>query len=148
MKRITCFLTALVLFNIISCKKPKGDSVLVDLKLSVVNAQGEDLLNSVYNTGNITLSHIIDGKNVPYVKNEADGIYKDGLYVLKVFPGNYNEPNITLIQFGTSKPDTIRRQFTRGDNYTFLTKIWFNGELKYSDVPVTNSKERRFTIVK
>lgn len=148
MKKITCSILALVLFSLVSCKKPGSSSFSVNIGISVVNPQGEDLLNSVYTKDNITLSHIIDGKNVPYKYGDGDGIYKDGLHVLNIFPGSLKEPSITLIQFGTLKPDTIRREFSRGEHNVDIAKIWFNGELKYIDVPVKNSKERRFTVVK
>ena len=147
MKTVTCSLMILVLCGLMSCKKQAGDSVSVDLDISVVNSQGQDLLNSVYTKDNIILSHLVDGKNVPYVKIPSDGIFKDGLHILKVFPYNTSQPSITLIQFGDTKPDTIRREFLRGENYIYCSKVWFNEELKYDDNKITN-KYRRFTIVK
>ena len=146
MKKLSYVFFVLILISLGSCQKQDEGSRSVNIGISVVNSQGQDLLNSVYTQDNVTLSHIIDGKIVPYKYKDGDGIYKDGLHVLNIFPGNNNDPNITLIQFGTSIPDTIRRQFKRGENYISIAKIWFNGELKYSDVPV--EKERRFTIVK
>jgi hypothetical protein len=145
MKILFNSLLIIFLFSITSCKKEEGVAVDVGIEINVVNNEGKDLLNSVYTMNNIHLSHIVNGQAQPY--NQGGGIYT-GTHVLTLFPYDYNQPNVTLIQFGASKPDTIRREFLKGHGYVYCSKVWLNDTLKFDDSKQTNMTPRRFTIVK
>lgn len=146
MKLIKVCLFALFTLWSLSCKKSDGISVSTNIELNVVNAQGQDLLNSAYTKNDISIRHIINGQLV--IPLQEITIHKESLHVLTIFDSGSSEPNITLIQFGSSKPDTIRREILKGEGFVFCSKVWFNNELKFDDSNQTNLIKRRFTIVK
>lgn len=147
MKIFILCLISIYLFCTFSCKKEK-EGVVVDtaVRISVVNSQGQDLLNFLYNKSNITLNRIVNGQKVPYTKEFT--IHQENLHVLTLFPSDTIEPNLTLIQFGIAKPDTLRMEFLINSGSIYCSKVWFNGELKFDDSEHTNITERHFTIVK
>ena len=129
-----------------SCKKEVGTFVSTNVQFNVVNSQGQDLLNTVFTKDNIQVTHLVNGE---YVKpSQQISIYKETLHVLTVFDKSGSKPNITLIQFGNSKPDTIRKELLLTDNSVYCTKVWINREFKFDDSKRTNQISRRFTLVK
>lgn len=129
-----------------SCKKEVGTFVSTNVQFNVVNSQGQDLLNSVFTKDNIQVTHLVNGE---YVKpSQQISIDKETLHVLTVFDKAGSEPNITIIQFGNSKPDTIRKELLITSNSVYCSKVWINGELKFDDSNQTNLIPRRFTLVK
>ena len=146
MKILGYSLICTLLFCWASCKKNEGVFISTDVEISVVNSQGQDLLNSLYTKDNIIVSRLVNGQNLPYTKEVI--IRKENLHVLRLFASNTNEPNITLIQFGLLKPDTIRCEFLKSEGSIYCSKVWFNENLKFDDSKQTNLIERRFTIIK
>jgi hypothetical protein len=131
---------------VFSCKKEIGTLVSTNVDFNVINAQGQDLLNSVFTKDNILVTHLVNGE---YVKPSQEiRIYKATLHVLTIYDKGNSEPNITLIQFGNSKPDTIRKELLKTNNSVFCSKVWINGELKFDDSKRTNSIRRLITLVK
>lgn len=153
---IISLFSVLLLFGA-SCKKPDA-VVSIDIRIKVLNAQGQDILTApvVYDKNNIIVSHIINGQKEIYSEANANSHkgfrFMDGgagLNILLVYPTLTSEnTSTTLIQFGTLPPDTIKCEFTRNGNSTYCNKVWLNGELKFSDVPQTNTIPRELTLVK
>ena len=146
-KLISC---GLVFFSLISCeKKNSNDYVSLDMDITVLNNEGDNLLSGsgIYNKNNINIYHIVNGQPQlyydPNLKADKGFLLIDdgkGKNMIRVF-ANYiaNEPStLTLIKFGNSKMDTIKCEFSVEGSSLSTSKIWFNGELK----------SKQFTIIK
>lgn len=152
----SCFhiIVASTVLFILSCKKDGYVSISTDMKIQVMNNHGQDLLNNplIYDENNIRVTYIEDGQSQPNHSSRKFSIDRvNGLNALTVFPlvAKVNkETTITLIQFGTSKPDTIRCEYIIDGGSIYCAKVWFNETIKFNDNPVTNTKLRVFSIMK
>lgn len=113
--------------------------------ISFVDERGDDLLNPVHSNAiteeNTNLYYLKDGISVMqfhanldrpkmfYIVTEQK--LKDRNYMI-VFSNIIKDQDtaITYLEFEDSSKDTIKAQYVQGENYTQLTKIWYNGDLK------------------
>jgi hypothetical protein len=158
MKIIKIFPMLLIILCL-SCKKYGYVVISADVGIKVLNAQGQDLLNSpvIYDKNNIVVTLFKNGQAQQFNGSTDKGFLlgKDasGLKILKVFltlpnPVTKERSTVTLIQFGTAKPDTIRAEFEINGESTVCTKAWFNGVLKVKRTPGPTNFDRSFSIVK
>ncbi len=151
-------LSLVIILCILSCKKDGWIHVDTIIEIQVKDTQGQDLLNSpaVYSENNITVTYITTGPTDqnPITRTKKFEIIKQptGLNILKVFPtfphrSSKDRQTITLIQFGTAKPDTLRSEFEINGGSVVGTKVWFNAVLKAQKTSNADFS-RSFTIVK
>lgn len=78
-----------------------------------------------------------------------DGLSDIGL---KIYPNTgtpettNTEYPVTLIKLGNLGTDTIKCEILNGENYEVISKVWYNGVLKYDQSLKQGS--RRFMVVK
>ena len=124
----------------------------------VTNQNGDDLLNpntlNAYSSENIKIFYLKDGvveetynPNFDFPRNFAIVSPEDSgaeTYFMRIFLNNSVSDNaITYIEWNETDTDTIRANFNNGDNYSMVTKAWYNEELVFDESIYT-----LFTIIK
>ena len=143
MKKIILFALAFISLN--ACNKDENNTAEFNLNRSfsilITNSENEDLLDpetpGTYNTNNIKIFYLIDGEKIErYDPNrDAPRAYVIGYaaerYGITIYPNidESEEYPVTYIQWNEQDTDTVKCQFNRGDNFLYLTKLWFNDEL-------------------
>lgn len=152
------FIIAVILFTA-GCITENQDFVstppIMDVSISYVNAEGEDLLNpenfGVYNVFYLQkneesgeFERVKAGKNQYsfYVDEETNR------YALRVFPNRefIDGKSTTLIEDHRDNFDTLRVQGYNEGRGSIAERIWYNGELVWETAP--NPPRRYFTITK
>jgi hypothetical protein len=151
-KGLFLFLSVLVIITV-SCKLESPDPVVIDNQVDInyTNSQEEDLLDTSVTAGfsadSIHLYNVVNGIKKE-VNNRVDYphnffIYKNeqfNKHVLRVFL----EVDTTYLQLNRKITDTIACKFYRSENKLIITKVWYNGNLKWDNSAVS----REFTIIK
>lgn len=156
MKRILALLLIGIFFTACSDDE-KVCCTIIDTGISIkyLNENGENLFEipDGLSESDITVYHKTNGEWVRYFKANMDspkGITtvekEDGTYLV-VFPStafvekNYSE---TKIQFSDTDADIITTEIDKSNSSEIVTKVWYNGELKWE----AGQTERTFEIVK
>jgi len=162
MKRLLiALLSVLLMLMLVYLTKPKdyyigGFIVSLGVKFSIINKEGEDLLNpdhpNCFRKEDIKLFYLIDNKIEEITINDSQKggftIYKrEDKFYMDLTPNIYMEKlPITYIQWSENDMDTLQCEFTREPNASIIcTKFWFNGELITERHP---TKGRYLEIVK
>lgn len=149
----------LFLALLLSCSTENGEGIVFEtgIELSVINTEGQDLLNpgfsDSYKEGQIKLFYKIDGELQEVYDSSLDHprnffIYKRPTeYRIRIFPNTdkSKEISITLIQWSETDADTIRSKIERRGSITQVTKVWFNNELKWQ---ISSEEESYFEVIK
>lgn len=152
MKKIFISILFTILISLFSCKKTKDVIVDIGIGINVVNQQGQNLLSApaVLNMDNIDVYYVENGVAKLFYNKDlgTPKAFKilglSGSESIFLFPNEVNEDfPATLIKFGSLGTDTIKCQYQRTDGNLICTKVWLNGQLKY-----TYSGERTITIIK
>ena len=141
MKALKIIPLTLLLFVFLSCHKESETFVSVDTNITILNAQGQNLLDDpkLYAESNINIYHLVNGVeqlvNQPLLDHSKGfAIIKDekGKSTLRVYLNNNRKEktSITLIKFGDSPADKIEAEFSYKGSSIVLEKVWFNGEPK------------------
>ncbi len=165
---ISCFMCFCLLF---SCSKDSNEDnneessfyLNSDVNLSLVNENGEDLLNSTTEGyfSDIQLYYVVDGEKIKAQEYDSQCGGENGTllitettpYKLRCFTYDYYESisddsgeiftgtSIALLELSSEITDTITTEWeTNLVDYFTVTKVWYNGELK--------SIDESFTIIK
>ncbi len=125
-----------------SCKLDSQDPWVIDNKLDIYYENGphQDLLDTA-NTGSFSVDsiHLYNVENgVPKEVNNRDPFPHNFVlhkneesqkYVLSVLL----ETDTTYIRLNYLRLDTITCKFNLFDNNYFISKVWYNGTLKWND---------------
>ncbi|SFG95290.1 hypothetical protein [Pedobacter insulae] len=162
MKKVLVIVMVLPLLFNSSCKKEKATILSAMVEILLVNQQSQNLLNSsiVLHENNIDIYFVKDGQ--PILFNQSNLSASKGFLIkpldglsdigLKVYPytgtpeTNNTEYPITLIKLGDFGTDTIKCEILNGENSKVISKVWYNGILKYDQD--LKQGPRRFTVVK
>ena len=151
MKNLTLIILTSIL--IISCNSDDDNednfyALETGIDFLVSNQNGDDLLNpntfNAYSSENIKIFYLKDGvveeiynsnldlpRNFKIVAPEDSGIEK---YYMSIFLNNFVSDNaITYVEWNETDTDTIRANFNNGDNYSILSKAWYNEELVFDE---------------
>ncbi|MDD3004442.1 hypothetical protein [Flavobacterium sp.] len=150
-----------VFIFIVSCSSDETkNAVLIatSIDVSITNEAGQDLLNSQnensYNPQDIKI-YYIDNFNAEILFDRPLWDYSKGFFIyerpndkfaIRIFTNDIIESEIrtTLIKWNNTETDTIKCEIEReGNYYTAVTKVWYNGILKYD-----GDGETYFEIVK
>lgn len=152
-----CFIYILLLLLLFSCSRKKICCTVVstEIDMSVNDSTGNDLLDpsfpGSYKEDSIRLYYLVNGKRVEVYDPNMDSprnffIYHDTPgYVIRVFPNDdkSSEYPVTYIDWNQHDEDTIRCELTRTSGTTVVTKVWFDGQLKWQA-----GTRRYFSIIK
>jgi hypothetical protein len=164
MKQIILFIL-IIAFILSGCHRgyvPMPDN---NVLISVIDKDGVDLLNPQNENAieNIYLNiyHEKDGELVRQRNNTSDfnqrgyELIYPGYFLPETYDGNYrisilpstdkqNSKSLTVIEWGSGgHRDSLTCEFRR--NSSVITKLYYNGELKWSE---SDHTERYFTIVR
>lgn len=152
-----------MLFLAVSCNKTEDvtqNQSIIDasIRLSLVNAENEDLLNPLienhYDTADIKIYYLMNGQveyaynsQYNYPKNFRIFHYESG-YSIAVFLNTIetDEKPVTYIHWNETDIDTVEVEYKRSPNSLIIDKIWLNGEFIWSRVDT--STEAYFVLVK
>jgi len=155
MKPVTLMLISAMIF--LSCQEEKNSTNIdTHIEIAVVDKNGNDLLNpsaeNSFKEENIKIYYLINGvveevfyPNLDYPR--CFRIYeRDGIYRMRLSP-NGNEKDefpVTYIKWNETDTDTVKCNFSRGDNSLICTKVWYNGVLMWE----AYATDRCITVVK
>lgn len=165
MKNFMLFLMSFLLLS--ACKKEtdKVSKVFdVDIDLSVINLNNEDLLSpenpNAFDQSQIGVFYDKDGEPIYYHNTNNNYIsdhpnahffYKndiDSLYSMRVYLNSDDSVNypITYIKWNETDMDTIKASYVRTEKIIRLDSIWYNGNLiwNFSDA----SSRKYFILIK
>jgi len=122
----------------ISCKKQAGTNIYSVIDLSVLDANGKNLLAvpAVFHQDNIQVFYVIKGKptlisnydvpdhGVSYFLIDSDKATK---MRLTLHNDKRESQSLTLVKFGNLQTDTIRCEFHYEGSNVALTRLWING---------------------
>ncbi len=152
MKNLIFLLLATTL--IVSCSSDDNNNddnyynLQTGIDFLVSNQNGDDLLNpnttNAYSAESIKIFYLKDGiveeiynsnlalpRNFKIVSPEDSG---EETYFMRIFLNNFVSENaITYIEWNETDTDTIRANFNNGDNYSILSKAWYNEELVFDE---------------
>ena len=156
MKRFLFFITIAMLSG---CSSDEGRicCTIIDtgVYIKYLTAEGENLLEieGGYTISDITVYHKINNEWVKYFEGNLDepkGLRlvdrEDGKY-LGVFVSTTTDEegySETKLEFSESDYDVIRAEVDKSHSNTIVTKIWYDGELKWE----SNLSERTIEVVK
>ncbi len=136
--------------------KPQVD-IDMDIHLSFVNADGEDLLdtnieNSI-NSSEINLYYLINNVKVREYVNRmenhsnlnvrySDSLQKNVLTVVINYHLDENNQSITFLELNENDTDTIKCDIARGSNLTYITTVWYNDQLL-----ITNQQDDDLVVI-
>lgn len=145
-KVLLFILTSAVLFVACNSTTPDHTVKSTNIDFSFVNEDGEDLLNPSHphaiTEQNTDLYYLINGekekvfdKNLDYPKHFfiPDEKLSDK-YFMRVFPNivKGQKTAISYIQFSDTTMDTIKVEYTDEPGLTVVTKVWYNGALRFN----------------
>lgn len=157
MKKI---LFAIVVIGLIACSSddPENCCTLISLGADIKyeNEEGVNLLDDsdIYEISKIEVYHKMGGEWKRYFEGNLDD--PNGLrmteineerYLTVFLSNNINDENIseTKLVFENGDEDVIKSALKKDSGSEIVTKIWYNGDLKWSN---GENVEARFTIVK
>lgn len=157
MKQILFLLLVTITFS--ACIKPNC-CTMMDLGVVVkyVDSDGNNLFDNDSNSltlSDIVLYHKIDGEWKEYYESNLtnarglqtsqreDGLYIDIFTSITYVEGNISESKIEIKGYPT---DIIKTEVDKQSNGIFVTKVWYNDELKWD--AASDKTSRRFTITK
>ncbi len=141
------FILLLILLS--ACRRPCCSIFDLDINISVKDSAGNDLLDpsfpGSFKKDSINIIYLVNGKRANLDYLWKFNIYQDSSgYVLRIFPYDINsEYSVSYIDWNQSDEDTIKCEIERTSNITSVTKVWFDGQLKWQA-----GTERYFTIIK
>ena len=156
MKKIISLLLIGILFT--ACSDDEKDCcTTIDIGVSIkyLNKNGENLFEipNGLTESDITISHKIDNEWKKYYKGNLDypkGIMavesENGAYLV-IFPNttfvenNYSE---TKIEFSEYDSDILKTEIDKSNSNEIVTKVWYNGELKWE----ASKNKRMFETIK
>jgi hypothetical protein len=134
------------------CKLESPNNVVIDNKVDIyyINNLYEDLLDTSvsgsFTADSIHLYNLVKGVKKEVInRSDYPGnffIYRNDAqqkYVLRVFL----EVDTTLVELNRNITDTITCIFDRSPDIFIISKVWYNGHLKWEDYAVS----REFTIM-
>ena len=135
-----------------SCKLDSQAPLIVDNKLDIYYENGphQDLLDTahagsfsedsirLYNVKNGVPTEVVNGNPFPHNFHLYKNV-ESQKYALSVFL----ETDTTYIRLKYNRLDTIACKFNGFDNQFFISKVWYNGILKWNDY----SASREITVV-
>ncbi len=144
-------------FFLTACSHDKECCMNIDTAISIkyLNKAGENIFDSDNGVSgsDITVYHRIDDQWIEYFEGNLDypkGIRTvertDGTYLV-VFPSTEladNDCSETKIQFPWNDSDIIRTKIDKSNSNEIVTKVWYNGRLKWEGFQT----ERMFEIIK
>ena len=155
MFRQNIFHLVLSAFLLLSCSSTGPDETFrsTDINFSFVDKNGNDLLRSSHSDKiteqNTDLYFLKNGKkqrafddNLDHPKHFFISDEKiSNRYFMRVFPNiiDGQETATTYIEFSDASKDTIKVQYK--DEPTVVTKIWYNGELRWDTNSDNNNEE-------
>ncbi len=150
---VLCFI---ILF--LSCKTPGGGTYIdVGIHISLVDQHGQNLFapTGPITKNDITISYLIDGKEVVYNEPHLDAA-KGFRFIddktISIMPNTDKKEEfpITIIKFGNFNTDVIKCEVERkrGNAYVSIVKVWHNNVVKYDVKNGLYSQMRAMTIVK
>lgn len=153
------FLLLITLVSLVGCSSDEGENccTIIDTGVSIkyLTEEGENLLEieEGFTISDITVYHRINKQWVKYFEGNLDhpkGLRiedrEDGKY-LKVFVSSTTDDqgySQTKLEFSDSDFDVIQAAVDKAHNNTILTKVWYNGELKWEG----NQSDRIIEVVK
>lgn len=168
MKGIFFFCLIIVLAGYHSCSKNKQTAIDNYVDIQFKDATGNDLLNpqtGFYKTSDISI-YYVDKNNDPILFNKPNlaashgyTLYKDDIfaksYLLRVYPSDLIldldgvKKSKTILKIGNNISDTVICEYSIEPNYLAITKLWYNGQLKYPNpVDIKDGRGRIIQIVK
>ena len=173
MKKIKFLVLLMFMILGLSCSEDEpiteGVFISLDVKISLANQQGLDLLDpnnqNAINNENIKIFHIIDGELKEFSERLLDDskgyrIYSPnelGFNENYVFYLGYTSPSyythekeepITYIQWNETDIDTVKCQYLYTGNSNICTKVWFNNIVVWDMDDSEANSSRWFQIVK
>lgn len=156
MKRFL-LLSLIVALTGCSSDEPENCCVVIDTGVSIkyLTKEGANLLEMEdgYTPSDITVYHRIDNQWVKYFEGnlyEPKGLRieerEDGKY-LKVFVSTNTDAegySETKLEFSETDADVIRAAVDKAHNNTIVTKVWYNGQLKWE----SNQSDRIIEVLK
>lgn len=142
----------------LSCQTPGGGTYIdISIEISLVDQHGQNLFapTGPITKNDITISYLIDGKEVVYNEPHLDAA-KGFSFIddktIRILPNTDKKEKfpITIIKFGNFNADVIKCEVERkrGNAYTSIVKVWHNNVLKYDVKNGLFSQMRAMTIVK
>ncbi len=152
-------LILLLVLGFTSCKKTSNYAFTKDIKIEIMLAdnEGEDLFNPesyfYYNPNSIKIFHLLHGEMIEIKNQLLDPPqnfylnYVNGRHRMQLFPNHDKSEQfpITLIQWNSSKMDTVKCDFDRNVNSIICNKVWYNDELVWE--ANNNNGTRLFEII-
>lgn len=133
-----------------SCTSDKeSNNVIIarQIEFHVLDNQGNDLLNpqiqsNFNNIDKIKLYHIINGEAVLFDRPNLDFpkgylIYKrenEDIYRINLTVNPNGNTTTTLVEWNSNDTDTIKCDLNNYDYNSVISKVWYNGVLKYDGV--------------
>ena len=155
MKKI--ILLVIIGLSIFACADDNECCINVDIGIDIkyLNAEGDNLfeIDNGYNETSITIYHKINGEWNKYYKSNLDSpkgikvVKGENGKVLNISPSttlDANNLSETKIEFSDSDFDIIKTEIDKNSSNTIVTKVWYNGNLKWE----VNNSERMFEIIK
>jgi hypothetical protein len=144
---------AFLSFMVTGCRLESPNEVVIDNKIDInyINGLQEDLLDyslpGSFTTDSFHLYNLVKGIKKE-VNNRADYPHNFFIYKNEEFQKNvlrvFIEVDTTLLELNRDITDTITCTFERsGDNF-IISKVWYNGIVKWDNYAV----RREFTIMK
>ncbi len=153
------FLLLFSLVTLTGCSSDEAENccVVIDTGVSIkyLTKEGDNFLEMEdrYTLSDITVYHKVDNQWVKYFEgnlNEPKGLRieerEDGKY-LKVFVSTTTDAegySETKLEFSETDADVIRAVVDKAHHNTIVTKVWYNGQLKWEG----NQSDRIFEVLK
>lgn len=137
-------------FLIVGCSTGSDGNratINTDVKIVFVDQQGNNLLNpenqNTITEQNTNLYYLVNGEKQKVFEGTLDcpkqfcieKSESSGTYYMQVFPNIIHGQNetITYIEFSDSSMDTIKVHYEDGRGYTYVTKVWYNHQLRWDN---------------
>ena len=155
MKKIL-LLIAVTIIASFSTEKDCCTNIDTGVSIKYLNEEGGNLfeMDGGLNVSDINIYHEINNEWIRFYKGNLDtpkGIStverEDGTYLV-IFPSTTiveNGYSETKIEFSDSDFDILKTEVDKKNSNEIVTKVWYNGELKWS---LEDAVERKFTVVK
>ena len=150
--------TAFLLSIFMACNDKCCTDIDLDIQLSFVNADDEDLLdtnleNSI-RSDEINLYYLINGQKVRVIDNQIDRSENFNVSYSEYFKKNVlhlvvshhldeNNQSITFLELNQNDTDTIKCSIIERGNVTFINTVWYNDQLI-----ITNQQDGDHAVIK
>ena len=156
MKKFILFLFIASLF--LTCNKKTDEILSTTVSIILLDQQGQNLLSTTSNLkeNDIEVFVVRNGETAPFKPTNGN---PRGFSIRKTIDNkeflNFDgfdylarkaEYTTTLIKLGSYGTDTIKCQIVSSGNHTRVTKVWYNGILKFDDS--VNKIAPLFTVIK